>query len=108
MFFYCIFFRKILVYDTNPVLFSAFLEYLYSGCIDTKALSVDQIAELMMLSDRYEVDTLKQICEHVLKGHIDIDSVLYFLSLADQFNAKSLKVKLYQVVHPYIFYESYS
>lgn len=69
-----------------------FLEYLYSGCINIKELSVDQIAELMMLSDRYEVDTLKQVCEQVLKRHIDGDSVLYFLSLADQFNARVLKV----------------
>ncbi|KAE8752100.1 hypothetical protein FOCC_FOCC001262 [Frankliniella occidentalis] len=83
--------RKILVHDTNPALFSVFLEYLYSGCINIKALSVDQLADLMMLSDRYEVDTLKQVCEYVLKGHVDSESVLYFLSLADQFNAKTLK-----------------
>ncbi|XP_034251805.1 uncharacterized protein LOC117651669 isoform X2 [Thrips palmi] len=83
--------RKILVHDTNPALFLVFLEYLYSGCIDIKDLSVDQIAELMMLSDRYEVDTLKQVCEQLLKRHIDGDSVLYFLSLADQFNARALK-----------------
>ncbi|KAJ1530441.1 hypothetical protein ONE63_005346 [Megalurothrips usitatus] len=83
--------RKIQVYDTNPALFSIFLEYLYSGCINVKDLTVDQWSEILMLSDRYEVDTLKQICEQALKGHLDNDSVLYFLSLADQFNAKALK-----------------
>lgn len=83
-----------MVHDTNPALFSVFLEYLYSGCINIKELNVDQWAELMMLSDRYEVDALKQICEQVLKGYIDNDSVLYFLSLADQYNAKALKVSL--------------
>lgn len=83
--------RKILVHDTNPALFSVFLEYLYSGCVNIKELSVDQVAELMMLSDRYEVDVLKQVCEQVLKRHIDGDSMLYFLSLADQFNARALK-----------------
>lgn len=83
--------RKILVHDTNPSLFYVFLEYLYSGRINIKDLNVDQWAELMMLSDRYEVDTLKQVCEQVLKDNLDNDSVLYFLSLADQFNAKALK-----------------
>ncbi|KAK7869304.1 hypothetical protein R5R35_012870 [Gryllus longicercus] len=83
--------RKIVIHDTNPFLFSIFLNYLYSGQLRTRELSVDQLADLMLLSDRYEVDSLKQACEHGLKRHIDEDSVLYFLSMGDQFNAKLLR-----------------
>jgi BTB/POZ domain. len=89
-----LFFRKIVIHDTSPFLFSTFLNYLYSGQLETKELSVDQLADLMLLSDRYEVDSLKQACEQGLKRHIDEDSVLYFLSMGDQFNAKLLRVSL--------------
>lgn len=50
------------------------------------------MAELLLLSDRYEVDSLKQACEYALHSSIDQDSVLYFLSMADQYNAQILKV----------------
>ncbi|XP_067013462.1 uncharacterized protein [Anabrus simplex] len=83
--------RKIVIHDTNPFLFQTFLNYLYSGQLKTKELTVDQLADLMLLSDRYEVDSLKQACEQGLKRHIDEDSVLYFLSMGDQFNAKVLR-----------------
>jgi hypothetical protein len=86
--------RKIVIHDTSPFLFSTFLNYLYSGQLETKELSVDQLADLMLLSDRYEVDSLKQACEQGLKRHIDEDSVLYFLSMGDQFNAKLLRVSV--------------
>ena len=46
--------RKITVHDTNPDLFRIFLGYLYSGQL-TSELTVEQLADLMTLSDRYEV-----------------------------------------------------
>ncbi|KAK4876099.1 hypothetical protein RN001_012521 [Aquatica leii] len=83
--------RKIIVHDTNPIVFRIFLEYLYSGRLCQSSLSSDQLAELLLLSDRYEVDSLKQVCEYGLQMSIDEDSVLYFLSMADQYNARILR-----------------
>ncbi|XP_054262009.1 uncharacterized protein LOC128985991 isoform X2 [Macrosteles quadrilineatus] len=83
--------RKIIVFDTSPSLFSVLLDYLYCGQLDTSSFTVDQLADLMLLADRYEVDSLKTACEHGLSSHIDHDSVLYFLSMGDQFNAKHLR-----------------
>lgn len=85
--------RKITIHDTSPFLFRVFLEYLYSGRLRQNTLNTDQLAELLLLSDRYEVDSLKQVCEYALHPSIDQESVLYFLSMADQFNALILKVK---------------
>ena len=48
-------FRKITVHDTNPQLFALFLDYLYSGQLDTADLTTEQLADLMALADRYEV-----------------------------------------------------
>jgi hypothetical protein len=92
--------RKIVIHDASPFLFSTFVNYLYSGQLETKELSVDQLADLMLLSDRYEVDSLKQACEQGLKRHIDEDSVLYFLSMGDQFNAKLLRVSIRRFLQP--------
>lgn len=91
-------FRKITVHDTNPFVFRVFLEYLYSGRLRQSSLTTDQFTELLLLSDRYEVDSLKQACEYGLHSSIDEDSVLYFLSMADQYNAKTLRVILFQIV----------
>ena len=46
--------RKITVHDTNPDLFRVFLAYLYSGQLKSE-LTVEQLADMMTLSDHYEV-----------------------------------------------------
>lgn len=40
----------------------------------------------------FQVDCLKQISEDALVKHIDEDSALFLLSIADQFNAGALRV----------------
>lgn len=82
--------RKIVVQDTSPVIFRRFLLYLYGAPID-KTVSADQICELMLLGDRYSLDELKDICEQILKAQIDEESVICLLSIADRFNANTLK-----------------
>ena len=48
-------FRRILVPDTSPCLFHKFLGYLYSGTLDKRTLSTDDVPEMLALSDKYEV-----------------------------------------------------
>lgn len=48
-------FRRILIPDTSPCLFYKFLGYLYSGILDKDSLSLDELAEVIALSDKYEV-----------------------------------------------------
>ncbi|CAG9817046.1 unnamed protein product [Phaedon cochleariae] len=83
--------RKIVVHDTSPHLFKILLEYLYSGRLDRNTLSTEQLVELLLLGDRYEMDSLKQTCEYMLVRSIDSEVVLYLLSVADQYNARILK-----------------
>ena len=47
--------RRILLPDTSPCLFYKFLEYLYSGILDTRSVSMDEVLEMLALSDKYEV-----------------------------------------------------
>ncbi|XP_076252355.1 uncharacterized protein LOC143191312 isoform X3 [Rhynchophorus ferrugineus] len=83
--------KKIEIHDTNPTIFKLFLEYLYGGNLQKKDLSMEQLLELLLLSDRYEMDTLKNTCEYFLKSSIETDTALYLLGVADQYNANILK-----------------
>ncbi|XP_017785530.1 PREDICTED: uncharacterized protein LOC108568763 isoform X2 [Nicrophorus vespilloides] len=83
--------KKIIIHDTNPFLFRVFLEYLYCGKIINPALNTDHLMELLLLSDRYELDSLKHICENTLKQSLDMENAIYYVSMADQFNAPVLK-----------------
>lgn len=47
--------RQILVPDTSPCLFYKFLAYIYSGVLDTRSLSLDEVSEILAMSDKYEV-----------------------------------------------------
>lgn len=87
-----------MIHDTNPVIFRVFLEYLYSGRLRPASLTTDQLAELLLLSDRYEMDLLKQACEYCLQPSVNEDTVFYLLSLAEQYNAKILRVQLSQLI----------
>lgn len=51
-------YRKIIIYDTTPLVFRRLLLYLYGAPID-KTVGAEQICELMMLADRYSVIDLK-------------------------------------------------
>ncbi|KAJ8954724.1 hypothetical protein NQ318_011417 [Aromia moschata] len=90
--------KKIVIHDTSPFLFKTLLEYLYSGKIKQDSLSTEQLVELLLLSDRYEIDCLKQTCEHALLQCVDIESVFYFLSMADQYNARTLRAEIFDSV----------
>ncbi|KAL9955418.1 hypothetical protein ACROYT_G036744 [Oculina patagonica] len=94
--------RRILVPDTSPCLFHKFLGYLYSGVLDTRSLSLDEVTEMLALSDKYEMDSLKDICEETLRKDIDDDNVLLCLGVAEQFSVSRLKEEClrYITVHP--------
>ncbi|XP_059480539.1 uncharacterized protein LOC132199661 [Neocloeon triangulifer] len=83
--------RKIVVHDTSHSLFKIFLEYLYCGRLDAANLSLDQLTDLMLLADRYELDSLKQASEQALQGYVDEETALCLLSMSEQINARLLR-----------------
>ncbi|KAK9873149.1 hypothetical protein WA026_021382 [Henosepilachna vigintioctopunctata] len=83
--------KKIVIHDTNPTMFKIFLEYLYTGSLSPSLLTNEQLVDLLVLSDRFEVETLKQACETALESTVDAENAIYLLSLADNYNAISLR-----------------
>ncbi|KAJ8037564.1 ARM REPEAT PROTEIN INTERACTING WITH ABF2 [Holothuria leucospilota] len=95
--------KKIEVHDIDPDLFVQFVRYLYSGLLDTTNMNIEQLADMMAVSDRYEMDNLKQLCECSLMAHkLDNESVLFLLSISDQFNACTLRDACFKYImeHP--------
>ena len=81
------------MHDTTPALFKSFLRFVYSGKLDDSDMdSSDSLSELLLLSDRYEMDSLKELCEGELVDRVDYESALTLLSISDHFNASKLKV----------------
>ncbi|XP_067637275.1 uncharacterized protein [Eurosta solidaginis] len=82
--------RKIIICDTSPVIFRRLLLYIYGAPVD-KTVGAEQICELMLLSDRYSIYDLKELCENTLNSLIDEESVLCLLGIADRYLATALK-----------------
>jgi len=84
------------IYDCPASVFELFLCFIYTGEIISAqqdiSLALDVLVELITLADRYEMDTLKLYSEQELASrHLDESSVIYLLSMADQYNARTLR-----------------
>ena len=86
--------RKIEIYDTTSAHFKLFLEYVYKGSLDLTKMSLDQVSELLLLADRYEMDALKTETQRDLSDRVDADTALTLLGVSDTFYANDLKVRL--------------
>ncbi|XP_028395642.1 uncharacterized protein LOC114519665 isoform X2 [Dendronephthya gigantea] len=83
--------RTIHVYDTDRESFYEFLKFIYTGDLNTESKTLENLLELLALSDHYEVDNLKEICEQAMICHFTKSNIFEILVLADRFNAKKLK-----------------
>lgn len=76
-----------------------FLRFVYSGQLEAAGvpettMSLETLSELLLLADRYELDSLKDVCETGLQSLMEKDSALTLFSIADHFNAAKLRVNM--------------
>lgn len=83
--------REINIYDCSPDLFQHFLRYVYSGRLNCSSIGTEALADLIAISDQYEVDSLKRVCEGALKPRVSSDNVLELITIGDRFNASRLR-----------------
>ena len=82
--------RKIVLEDTNPEIVTEMLTFIYTGDIPNEKL--DAIAcDLLGISDKYQLDYLKRMCEDKLCSTLKVDNSLEYLVLGDLHNASKLK-----------------
>ena len=86
--------RRIEVLDTEEDTFRKFLSFLYGAPIVLEGVDMEEVAELMVVADRYEVVTLRALCESELLNRLANSNVFTLLVMADQFSIASLKVSV--------------
>jgi len=89
----------------RPDIFLAMLEFIYTGkmCSKESTLSFDDdtglkdiirpdlVVDLLMASDRFLLDDLKQVCEAEIENSLELENVAAVLELSDSANAPRLK-----------------
>ena len=82
--------------DASPWSVRQFVQFLYSGILvstEETPLGMDQLLELLILADRFEMDSLKDVCQERVKNLINQKNVFGLLYIADQYTAGNLRVK---------------
>ena len=67
----------------------AFIEFIYTGELDERALEVNSVA-LLELGEKYDVQELKDLAEVELLHQLDKNNMVEFVSLGDLFNAERI------------------
>ncbi|KAI1705071.1 BTB/POZ domain-containing protein [Ditylenchus destructor] len=76
--------------DFSPDAISAMLEYMYTGLVNNKVMEKYAL-ELLALSDKYAVISLKEVCEVFLASRLTTKNFLQIMFLADRHSAAKLK-----------------
>ena len=84
--------------DIEPAVVTEILHFIYTGGIKEEAF--EQFGEeLLAAADKYELDSLKDICEDKLSYYIlDSSNAVRFLLLGDRFQAPMLREKSLRTV----------
>ncbi|CAI4227584.1 unnamed protein product [Auanema sp. JU1783] len=80
---------ELIVKDFSEVAVRAMLEFVYCGHIASD-ISIDEYAEAMELAEKYNVFSLKSICEDQLVSKVNSSTVIEAIVLADRHMAQSL------------------
>ncbi|KAG4070294.1 hypothetical protein HA402_009857 [Bradysia odoriphaga] len=83
------------VTETSPTIFKLFLTFLYRASLSTQSKST--IMELIKLADKYDVETLKRVCEVKLIDELNQTDCLAMYLFAHQYNcSRELIEKTFQ------------
>ncbi|VDN03121.1 unnamed protein product [Thelazia callipaeda] len=82
--------RRVVIEDAEYEAVRCMLRYMYTGEMDDMDMDAD-LASVLTLAERYQIDDLKQICERKLCAQIDKCNFGEMLYLADLYNCKILR-----------------
>ncbi|XP_065207183.1 speckle-type POZ protein B-like isoform X2 [Planococcus citri] len=90
--------NEVKISDINPEVFEEFLRFLYSDKISDLRMARD----LLVAAEKYNVDSLKLLCEEIMVRDLSAKNATDFLVLADLYRAERLKkqVIFYIKTHP--------
>uniref|UniRef100_A0A8R1TM96 BTB domain-containing protein n=2 Tax=Onchocerca TaxID=6281 RepID=A0A8R1TM96_ONCVO len=79
--------KKVIIEDAEYEAVRCMLRYMYTGEMEVDS----EIANVLILAERYQIDDLKLICERELCTQIDKNNIGEMLYLADLYNCKILR-----------------
>eukprot|EP01111_Echinosteliopsis_oligospora_P000237 TRINITY_DN10212_c0_g1_i1.p1 TRINITY_DN10212_c0_g1~~TRINITY_DN10212_c0_g1_i1.p1 ORF type:complete len:360 (-),score=81.50 TRINITY_DN10212_c0_g1_i1:89-1168(-) len=82
--------NKVIIQETDAHSFKLLLRFIYTGTIDNESLQANT-QELMALSDKYDVEDLKALCDTTLLDQLTPQSACHILLLADAYHSVRLK-----------------
>ncbi|KAL6654229.1 hypothetical protein ACP70R_007694 [Stipagrostis hirtigluma subsp. patula] len=84
---------RVRIYDVEPGVFKAFLHFIYTDLLPEvdEGEKVAMAQHLLVAADRYRMERLKMICEHILCIHVDTSTAATTLALAEQHGCCRLK-----------------
>jgi speckle-type POZ protein len=80
--------KEVKIDDIEPSVFKDILRYLYTGRV--LELKEDEMIELFVAADKYQIEALKDQCEESLQWKINLESVIHYLVLAHIHTAPQL------------------
>lgn len=88
--------RTVVVGDMRPDTFRALLHFIYTDSLPAMShMGMDETRELVQhllaAADRYAIDRLKAMCEHILARTLHVDNAASTLVLADRHGCDTLK-----------------
>ena len=74
--------NKMEIKDASPEAVGEMINHIYSGVIPANI--GDHVAELLHLSDKYRLNSLKRACEKTLVDDLVVDNAINLIFLADR------------------------
>jgi len=88
--------------DLEPGVVCEMLRYIYSGsCVATEKKEnpdLEMVSDLLEASDKYQMVTLKNVCQSLLSSNLEVENSLKFLVLGDMYGAQELKEQAMAIV----------
>ena len=82
--------REVVIEDMKRGTFLQLMQYLYTDNVD---VPLEETMDLLQAADRFGVERLKRICEHVMLSSINIENASSIMVVADLHNAQGLREK---------------
>lgn len=82
--------------EADPMALKAFINFLYTSTIEEKDMELTP--DLLVLANRYDVDSLKQRCTAALTGNLSVENAAQVLGIADSSGANDLKEQVLRFV----------
>lgn len=84
--------------DIDAAIFSELLLYFYTGKVPAME-EIDKAIELLIIADKYQLDSLKFICEtEMSEKMLTSETMFNLLITADNYNAPNLKEKTIEFI----------